>query len=142
MSVPRLPRLPAAPLKRRAAERGVSHAVWAENAHTTVVSLRQRLNDPRGIVWHTADRYAVALGEHPALLWGKRWSDVQTAAERYRRSYRAFAQLRHAEQLRREEAAGWEELERSWRRWRDQRSRLELEAWDRCSEGLELVAAQ
>lgn len=73
--------LPAAPLKRALVRKkrylGMS---WEELGSYLGVTERtlQRVMDYRSIGVYSADHMAIRLGLHPALLWPKEWTAVET----------------------------------------------------------------
>ena len=77
MAVYILPRLDPAPLIALAKAHGRTPDDWAAAADMPRNTLYKRLYEPLG--WATADRLAVALGYHPALVWGDKWWAIQDA---------------------------------------------------------------
>lgn len=72
---PRLPRLPLGPVLRRMKNQ---EAPEAELARTLRVdSHRVAEWKVKGLHFWAADRVAVALGNHPAVIWGPSWWDLQ-----------------------------------------------------------------
>lgn len=74
--MPRIARLPAAPLKRELRRRRRLHqATWDELAERLDVSPRTlaRILRARDIAEPVADRMACRLGLHPALIWPRDW---------------------------------------------------------------------
>jgi len=95
-----LPRLDPAPLIALAKRQGRTYEDWAAAAGMPRNSLYKRLYEP--LSWGTADRLAIALGYHPALVWGDKWWQIQDA---YDQAERESHQRRiHLRQRRREAA--------------------------------------
>lgn len=77
MPRPLLPLLDPAPLRRARDLQGRTNNEWAEKAGCSFSELQQRIYEPMS--WAAADRFATALGLHPAEVWGDDWWSVAKA---------------------------------------------------------------
>lgn len=77
MPVYPLPKLDPAPLRAEARRRGITPEAWADLLRIDRNSVYKRIYEPMS--WASADRFAIALGLHPALIWGDNWWAIAKA---------------------------------------------------------------
>lgn len=119
-----LPRLALEPLRAECARRDTTINALSRDVGMSSRNVYRR----DGISWLQADRFACALGLHPASIWGEDWWAVARAAD----AASTDARRRERENdRRRQRARAWAGVERSWREWRLGRDRIELhrEEW-------------